>query len=66
MLLQLLAAHIAKLGLGFEIVFDLILLIARTTADMNNTCFVSSKRLGDISTLTAIDIPVLVLPVKAV
>lgn len=66
MLLQLFAAHMAKLGLVFWVVFDFILVIERTIADMNNTCLVSSNRLGDISTLTAIDIPVLLLPVKAV
>jgi len=66
MLFRLLAAHIAKLGFGFDSVFDFTLVIARTIADMNNTCLVSSNRLGDISTLTAIEIPYLVLPVKAV
>jgi hypothetical protein len=66
MFLQLFAVQITKLGLGLEIVLVLLLVIERTIADMNNTCLVSSNKLGDVSTLTAIDIPVLLQPVKAV
>lgn len=61
--LQFFEAHIAKLGLGLA--FALALVIERTTADINNTCLVSSNRLGDISTFTVIEIPVLLFPVRA-
>lgn len=66
MLLQLFSVQIKKLGLGLETVLVLTFVIERTIADMNNTCLVSSNKLGDVSTLTAIDIPVLAHPVKAV